>query len=144
MPTALIKHQLGDKNLHGAMLMLQQMEQHPDPEVHPTIVTYTTFLSGIARQSLPPDQARATMKFLVEGIKRRDLPMDSRAYTILIRSSMETGEAQGLEDALGYFREMVEDGVPLLANTWYYLLAGLIARKEWGLAKEVLSQVEQD
>ncbi|KAJ7596907.1 hypothetical protein C8J56DRAFT_918617 [Mycena floridula] len=140
--TALMKHQLragrDEKSVQAALSLLQKMEN--DPQCPPNQITYTTLISGVT-VSLVPEKRRATIRFLVDAMKRRQVTMDSRTYTVLIKSGMDTMDKEGMTEALNYFEEMTSSDVSPTSATWYFLLSGLVRLKEWGRASEMLSRL---
>lgn len=140
--TAIIKRQVhsGNENdFRAAMQLLQKLEQNPKFE--PTTITYTTILSGLYRYRFPTGERLAIIESIVERMRKRGVFLDNRTYTIIIKTTLALEGVEGLEAGVRYFREMVDSKTSVEQSTWYALLAGLLARKEWGYAKEVVEQL---
>lgn len=141
--TALIKQYTkngGDEgNFVSAMKLLQKMEATPD--MQPSAVTYTTLLAGLARYKLGPNRAIASVKFIVDRMKERGLELGTRTYTIVLKTVLALEGREALETALEYYREMISSNVRMDTTTWYILLVGLQARKEWNHCLQAISEL---
>jgi pentatricopeptide repeat protein len=141
--SSIIEHQMqeqSEKNLQAVMRMLHQMEQ--DENTQPNHVTYTSILAGLYRgQWLSIEKTEEWRKVIVERMKQRNIDLKLPIYHILIRACLEYPHPEGLQQALEYYHEMVRRKVPLIQTTWYILLAGLLQRGEWAIAKELINEM---
>jgi pentatricopeptide repeat protein len=138
--SAIIDRQLREqnsKNFEAALGILNTMEQ--DPYSQPNEITYTTILAGIYRGGwLEPAIAEEYRQNILQRMKKRDIQFNKTTYHILLKACLEYPEPKGLENALGYYREMVLRQIPMGRDTWYLLLNGLIRRGEWTTANEMV------
>ncbi|KAJ7038315.1 hypothetical protein C8F04DRAFT_1090231 [Mycena alexandri] len=109
-------------HLQAAISLLDEMEK--DPNVSPNVITYTSILGGLYRGSW----------LTAEQIKLR-------GYNILIKACLTSEASIGVEEALGFYRQMIHANVPRKDDTWYILLAGLIEREEWRVAHEIVQDM---
>jgi len=141
--SAIIDHQMGERsenNLRVAVRILHQMEQ--DESTLPNEVTYTSILAGLYRgQWLAVEKAEEWRKDIVGRMERRGVNLNLPMYHTLIKACLEYPNPEGLQHALGYYREMVRRKIPLNQTTWYILLAGLLHRGEWSVANEVIKDM---
>jgi pentatricopeptide repeat protein len=141
--SAIIDHQMreqSEKNLRAAVRVLYQMEQ--DDSIKPNAVTYTSILAGLYRGHwLSVEKAEEWRKDIVKRMERCGVDFTLPTYHILIKSCLEYPHPEGLQHALGYYREMVRRKVPLVQTTWYIMLAGLLQRGEWAVANEIIKDM---
>ncbi|KAJ7492731.1 hypothetical protein FB451DRAFT_1219415 [Mycena latifolia] len=141
--SAIIDSQMREQtvpHLRAAMRLLDEMEK--EPEVIPNEITYTSILAALYRGNwLPEDEAEMYVRDIVERMKKRDVKLKPGGYNILIKACLTSEDPRGLHNALEFYREMVRNNVPRVADTWYILLAGLISREEWQVAQEVINEM---
>ena len=63
-------------------------------------------------------------------------------YNILLKASLSNPGYEGVQYALGYYREMIDRKVGLGHDAWWVILQGLAKRKEWGLATQMTVEME--
>lgn len=138
--SAIIDHQLRESSEQGlrmAMELLQKMEMNPD--ARPNDVTYTGVLASLHRQVWPNTAlAEECRRYVLKRMEERNIRLNRVAYHILIKACLENPEPEGLQGALGYYKEMANRPVPMNYDTWYILLHGLISREEWAVADEMV------
>ncbi|KAK2461674.1 hypothetical protein APHAL10511_006137 [Amanita phalloides] len=141
--TAIIDHQMrGDskENVRAALLMLQRMEL--DRRIYPNEVTYTSLLAGLHRnQELSLDKIQELVKDVTQRMKERNIQLGLPAYHILLKACLINSQPEGLQNAMGYYNEMISRRIPMVPTTWYILLAGLLHREEWKVADEVVKDM---
>ena len=141
--SAIIERQMleqNEKNLRAVMRILHQMEC--DDHSQPNAVTYTSILAGLYRGKwLSVEKAEEWRKDIVTRMERRGVEFTLPTYHILIKSCLEYPHPEGLQHALGYYREMLRRKVPLVQTTWYIMLAGLLQRGERGVANEIINDM---
>jgi pentatricopeptide repeat protein len=141
--SAIIDQQLresSEQGLRTAMELLQKMETNPDAQ--PNDVTYTGVLASLHRQVWPDTVlAEECRRNVLKRMKERNIRPNRVTYHILIKACLENPEAEGLQGALGYYREMANRKVPMNYDTWYILLHGLISREEWAVADEMVEDL---
>ncbi|KAK7064318.1 pentatricopeptide repeat-containing protein, mitochondrial [Favolaschia claudopus] len=138
---AIIQWQMEEQtveHLRAALALLDEMEK--DAEVKPNEITYTSVLAGLYRGSWLSGEQLAWYKEDIKArMKKMNVTLRAGGYNILIRGCLR--EPNGLEDALGYFREMRRNRVTLSEDTWYILLSGLLGREEWEVAREIVDEM---
>ncbi|KAH0838218.1 hypothetical protein J3R83DRAFT_6473 [Lanmaoa asiatica] len=141
--TSIINHQMEEgteQGLRVAMELLQKMEENP--EVQPNEVTYTGILTSLHRHDWRDlTLAQLCKRHVLEGMKKRNMQLNRAGYHVLIKACLENPEGEGMEDALGYYRKMVQRGISVGPDTWYILLRGLIAREAWTDADAVVEEM---
>jgi len=136
--------QPGTENLRNAMLLLQQMEKEPDENVRPNAITYTSFLAGIFRNpSVPEHAAKMYANELFSRMRLKGIPANSATYHYLIKACLQNPEAHSLMQALNFYREMQKRGLRITNRTRYVLLHGLLGRKYYVVAKNLVGEMEQ-
>lgn len=141
--SAIIDHQMrsdDEKDVRGALLMLRKMEHNP--QIHPNEVTYTSILTGLYRnQQLPHEKIQELAKEIVQKMQKQGVQLGLPGYHTLIRANLLNSLPDGLQNAMGYYKEMRERRMPMSHTTWYILLAGLLHREEWEVADKVVSDM---
>ncbi|KAG2369434.1 hypothetical protein BDR07DRAFT_1388594 [Suillus spraguei] len=141
--SAIIDHQLrepSEQGLRTAMELLQKMETNPDAQ--PNDVTYTGVLASLHRHVWPNTAlAEECRRYVLKRMKERNIRFNRVTYHILIKACLENPEPEGLQGALGYYREMANWNTPMNYDTWYVLLYGLISREEWAVADEMVEDL---
>lgn len=141
--TSIINHQVEEgtePGLRAAMDLLQKMEDNP--EVQPNEVTYTGILTGLYRHDWRDlTLAKQCKHHVLAGMKRRNMQLNRAGYHVLIKACLENPGPEGTEDALGYYRKMVQRRISIGPDTWYILLRGLIAREAWTDADGVVEEM---
>ncbi|KAG8219720.1 hypothetical protein J3R82DRAFT_688 [Butyriboletus roseoflavus] len=131
--TSIINHQMEEgteQSLRAAMDLLQKMEENP--EVQPNEVTYTGMLTSLHRHDWRDlALAQQCKHHVLERMKKRNMQLNRAGYHVLIKACLENLATKGTEDALGYYRKMVQRRISIGPDTWYVLLRGLIAREAW-------------
>ncbi|KAL0565184.1 hypothetical protein V5O48_016846 [Marasmius crinis-equi] len=140
--TAIIKKQMeqeDEENFRGALNLLKKMES--DPQIQPTAETYLTFLRGLHRGKLfSNDKVNKVTELILQRMEQRDIKLESWGYTAMIRLWLDGEQPGAARRAVKVYRDMVKK-VPILFQTWYVLLSGLIRRGEWELADEVVGDM---
>ncbi|KAJ7487478.1 hypothetical protein B0H11DRAFT_1721033 [Mycena galericulata] len=140
--SAIIDSQMREQtvqHLQAGMRILDEMEK--DPRMSPNEITYTSILAGLYRGAwLSADQVEIYRKDIVTRMKRRKIKFKSAGYNILIRTCLASEEPSRLESALAFYRELQRQYTPN-EDTWYILLAGLLGRGEWQLAREIVEEM---
>ncbi|KAI0778481.1 hypothetical protein BD413DRAFT_109455 [Trametes elegans] len=146
--TAIIDHQLRERTSYSfkvAMALLSQMERGDLGNARPSSITYTSVLTAINHGDW---LARST----VEEYNRRiwdtmrskpELRPNRTTYNVLLDSSLKNRSPEGLENAMRYYRDMLQQRVYTGSDTWYIMLKGLIARKQWEMAGEVVEDMRR-
>lgn len=141
--STIIDHQMqqkSEKNLKAAMCFLDELEE--DPSLKPNAVTYTSILVGLYRgQWLSVEKAEEWRKRIVKRMERHSVPFTLPTYHILIKACLRYPYPEGLQHALGYYHDMAKRKVSLEDTTWYIMLAGLLQRGEWVVAKEIMNEM---
>ncbi|KAI9060600.1 hypothetical protein FKP32DRAFT_1655989 [Trametes sanguinea] len=143
--TAIIDHQLQEQTPQSfkvAMDLLSRMERGEFEDARPNAITYTAVLTAINRGDwLERSVVEEYSKRMWETMQSRDIQPNRVTYNVLLKASLENQEPEGLENAMRYYRDMVRNRVHIGSDTWYILLKGLMDRKEWGIAKEVMEDM---
>ena len=138
--TAIIDSQMrlqDSRNLKTALNILKRMEQ--DPEVQMNAVPYTSILAGIYRTHwVEPKVADECREYVLSRMKERNIHPNRVTYHILIAACLENRESEGLQNVLTLYREMRKRRIAMSNDTWYILLRGLIDRREWALANDMV------
>ena len=144
--TSIINHQVEEgteQGLRAAMDLLQKMEE--SPEVQPNEVTYTAILTSLHRHDWRDlTLAKQCKQHILEGMKTRNMQLNRTGYHVLIKACLENPVPEGTENALGYYRKMVQRGISIGPDTWYILLRGLIAREAWADADVVVEEMTRE
>ena len=141
--SSIIDHQMRaqtEESLQAALLMLDKMEK--DAGIKPNVVTYTSFLSGLYRGNwLSHQKAEEVRTSILARMKKSQINMTLPTYHILIKASLESSHPSGYMDALAYFHEIEDQGIPRVQTTWYLLLTGLIGLRKWDVASRMVSKM---
>ncbi|PCH33852.1 hypothetical protein WOLCODRAFT_135357 [Wolfiporia cocos MD-104 SS10] len=145
--TSIIDHQMKAQTEEGfrtALELLTKMEQNELAGAQPNAVTYTSILSHIHRRNwLDRKIALEYQEFLWNRMRFRGLKPNRVTYNILIKACLENPEPEGIQDAIRYYRDMVEKRIFVATDTWYILLHALVDRKEWALANELVGDMQR-
>jgi len=137
-----IVRQEGEENFRKAVDLLEEMENSPNGNCRPNEVTYTSLLTGLHRDgSISAQNVRTYTAELLGRMRKHGTLPNRTTYHILIKACLENSEPEGLEAALGYYREMEKRRIRLLNDTWYVMLAGLLRRGDIALAGEILQDM---
>lgn len=141
--TSIINHQMEEgteQGLRAAIDLLQKMEKNP--EVQPNEVTYTGILTSLHRHDWRDlALAQQCKHHVLEEMKKRNMQLNRAGYHVLIKACLENPAAEGTEEALGFYRKMVQSGISIGPDTWYILLRGLIAREAWTDADAMVEEM---
>ncbi|KAF5312556.1 hypothetical protein D9619_002987 [Psilocybe cf. subviscida] len=141
--SAIIDHQMREDtpdNVAAALSILDKMEQNESTK--PNEVTYTSILSGLYRnQSISRQQVEGIKRDLLNRMKRSKIVLRIPTYHILIRAAMNSSDPEGYVDALAFMEEMDNQGLPVTTTAWYMVLAGLMHRQLWDVAKEMADKL---
>ncbi|KAJ7932512.1 hypothetical protein B0H13DRAFT_1955765 [Mycena leptocephala] len=141
--SAIINSQMREQtvqHLQAAMHLLHEMEM--DPDVAPNEITYTSILAGLYRgEWLSADQIEMYKQDIIARMKKRKISFKTQGYNILIKACLTSEDPKGLEDGLGFYKEMDRRKIPRSDDTWYIMLAGLIDRGAWQLADDVVREM---
>ncbi|KAF8521510.1 hypothetical protein JB92DRAFT_2785718 [Gautieria morchelliformis] len=119
----------GRENFRNATLLLQLMENNPDKGCRPNEITYTGILAGLHRDpTIPAQDVKLYTEGLFAQMSRNGILPNRTTYHYLIKACLENPELQGLQMALGYYREMGKRGLTLTNRTWYVILSSLLRR----------------
>ncbi|KAI0331972.1 hypothetical protein GY45DRAFT_1321526 [Cubamyces sp. BRFM 1775] len=145
--TAIIDHQLEERTPQGfkvAMELLSKMERGEFGDAKPNAITYTSVLTAINRGDwLSKQVVEEYSQRLWETMRTRGIKPNRTAYNVLLRASLENKEPEGLENALRYYRDMVNSRVHMGTDTWYIMLKGLMDRKRWEEAEMVVEDMRK-
>jgi len=143
--TAIIDHQVrmqSSRNLKSALNILKKMEQ--DPEIEVNVVPYTCILAGVYRMHWAESSVAEECRDYVLGrMKSRNIRPNRVTYHILLAACLENREPEGLQNALSLYREIRKRRIAMSNDTWYILLHGLIDRREWALANEMVGDLRR-
>jgi len=144
--SAIIAKLLEERNtdaLLGAMDMLKWMEESGQAELVPTAVTYTNVLQAIhSWKGLSAEIVKECRAHVERQMRERRVEFNKVTYDILIKACMANGTTEGTLEGLRYFREMQTRQLSATADTWYLVLHGLAQQREWGIANELLDELE--
>ncbi|KAH9898101.1 hypothetical protein C8Q73DRAFT_386329 [Cubamyces lactineus] len=145
--TSIIDHQLQERTPQGfkvAMDLLSKMERGDYGDAKPNAITYTSVLTAINRGNwLGKQIVEEYSQRLWETMRKRGIQPNRVTYNVLLRASLENQEPEGLENALRYYRDMVNSRVHMGTDTWYIMLKGLMDRKRWDEAKMVVEDMRK-
>lgn len=141
--TAIIDHQVRQRdprNLKAALNILKRMER--DPEIQVNVVPYTSILAGIYRMHWAESKVVEECKeYVVNRMNSRKIYPNRVTYHILLAACLENPEPEGLQNLLLLYREMRKRHVSMSNDTWYIIFHGLIDRKEWVLANDMVEDL---
>jgi len=141
--TSLINHQLikgGKDNFVIAMKILESLEK--DPRNLPTEITYTAVVCGLHRLGwMDPGEFRELETQILDKMRKRGLSLGLPAYHSLLKAYLMGPHEDGVEKAMAHYAEMKAQEIPIKAETYYIMLAGLLERKEWSLANEIVEEM---
>ncbi|OJT10080.1 Pentatricopeptide repeat-containing protein, mitochondrial [Trametes pubescens] len=145
--TAIIDHQLREcspQNLKVAMDLMAKMERGDFGDAVPNVITYTSVLTAMNRGNwLPRSVVEDYTKQILDTMQNRDLKPNRQTYNVLIKAALSGFEPEGLESAMKYYRDMLRLRVHMNSDTWYLLLKGLMDRKRWDVAGEVVKDMRR-
>ncbi|KAG6878624.1 hypothetical protein C0993_001147 [Termitomyces sp. T159_Od127] len=140
--STIIDHQMQTptpKTFETVMRLLHRMEE--DAAAQPNVKTYTSILAGLDRiEGLDSRRKNEWRKEIVSHMKKRRIILNEATYNILISSSLKLPSPEGLKQALSYYREMRRRKLTT-DTTWYVLFLGLLRRKSWAVAEEMISDM---
>lgn len=132
------------KVLKTALNLLTRMEQSDDKELAPNEITYTNFIARILQATwLDEATVEEYHKNITQRMKERNITPTRPMYNILLKAALSNPSYEGVQYALAYFREMVDNKVGMGHDVWWIVLQGLARRKEWGLANQMVQEMEQ-
>jgi len=141
--TSLINHQLregGKDNVVNAMKILASLEK--DPRNLPNEITYTAVLCGLHRLGwMDPGELRELETQILDKMRKRGLSLGLPAYHLLLKAYLTGPHEDGVKKALAHYAEMKAQEVPIKAETYYIILAGLQEREEWGFAHKIVEEM---
>lgn len=144
--TAIIDHQVkeqSEKALQTAMELLEKMERSVDPQAQPNEITYTSILTGIHRGTwLDRKVAREYRRTIWQKIDARGIKPVRTTFNTLIMACFDNPGAEGVQDAMQYYRDMLQRRVFPANDTWFILLHGLYKREEWALLQELVADLD--
>ena len=143
--SAIIDHQMRgqtEESLQAALVMLDKMERDTDINIKPNVVTYTSILAGVYRGNwLSHKKADELRRNILDRMKKMRVKLNLPTYHILIRASLASPDPDAYRDALAYFQDIEDQGIPRVQNTWYILLTGLIELNKWDVASGMVSKM---
>ncbi|KAI0673435.1 hypothetical protein C8Q78DRAFT_1076447 [Trametes maxima] len=145
--TSVINHQLREctpRSFKIAMDLLSSMEHGEFGDAQPSSITYTSILTAINRGGwLGRQIVEETNKRIWDTMQSKDLRPNRTTYNVLLQAALQGHEPEGLENAMKYYRDMLRRRVHVGTDTWYILLKGLMDRKQWEVAGEVVRDMRQ-
>ncbi|KAJ8482910.1 hypothetical protein ONZ51_g5033 [Trametes cubensis] len=145
--TAIIDNQLQERTPQGfkvAMDLLSKMERGDYGDATPNAITYTSVLTAINRGDwLGKQIVEEYSQRLWETMRKRGIQPTRTTYNVLLRASLENKEPEGLENALRYYRDMINSRVHMGTDTWYIMLKGLVDKRRWEEAKVVVEDMRK-
>ena len=130
------------KHLQSALNILKRMEE--DSAVKANQVPYTSLLAGIYRVHwLDRKVADECARYIQDRMKAQQIRPNRVTYHILIAAALENRQPEGLQNALSLYRDMVNRRIGMTNDTWAVILRGLVDRKEWALANEVVDDMDR-
>ncbi|TBU45210.1 hypothetical protein BD309DRAFT_890800 [Dichomitus squalens] len=145
--TAIMDRQLREatpENFKIAMDLLGKMERNEYENAEPNAITYTSVLTGINRGDwLDRKVVEEHNRRIWETMMSRGIRPSRTAYNVLLRASLNGQKPEGVKNALAYYRDMVARRVQMGNETWYILLHGLMARKQFALAQEMVKDMHR-
>lgn len=63
-------------------------------------------------------------------------------FNTLIMACFDNPGAEGVQDAMQYYRDMLQRRVFPANDTWFILLHGLYKREEWALLQELVADLD--
>lgn len=130
------------KHLQSALNILKRMEE--DPAVKANQVPYTSILAGIYRVHwLDRKVADECARYIQDRMKAQQIRPNRVTYHILIAAALENRQPEGLQNALSLYRDMIRRRIGMTNDTWAVILRGLVDRKEWALANEVVDDMDR-
>ena len=145
--TAIIDRQLREatpESFKIAMDLLGKMERNEYEGAEPNAITYTSVLTAINRgRWLDRKDVEEHTRRIWETMRRRGIRPQRTTYNVLIRAALWNREPEGLRNAMSYYRDMIAQRVHMGNETWYILLRGLIGRREFGLAREIVQDMRR-
>ena len=126
------------------MDLLGKMERNEYEGAEPNAITYTSVLTAINRgRWLDRKDVEEHTRRIWETMRRRGIRPQRTTYNVLIRAALWNREPEGLRNAMSYYRDMIAQRVHMGNETWYILLRGLIGRREFGLAREIVQDMRR-
>ncbi|KII93799.1 hypothetical protein PLICRDRAFT_36029 [Plicaturopsis crispa FD-325 SS-3] len=130
-----------ENSMRGAFDVLRKMENTPGTE--PNVITYTSILSGLYRQNwLDKETADDCAQYIRNQMRLRKIVPTRATYNILIKACLQNPGQAGLQNALSLYREM-SSHIGLTDISWHVLLQGLVRRREWTLANEIVRDMQK-
>ncbi|KZT75137.1 hypothetical protein DAEQUDRAFT_807380 [Daedalea quercina L-15889] len=136
-----------EAGFHSALDLLNRMERGDIEGAEPNEVTYTAVLTAIHRNTwlLSRSVVNEYRQMVWNQMEARGIKPMRTTYNSLIHACFDNPDPEGVQQALHYYRDMTKRGVFMSNDTWYILLRGLMQRKEWSLANELVEEMrEQD
>ncbi|TFY77217.1 hypothetical protein EWM64_g6795 [Hericium alpestre] len=134
MYTSIIDNLLEERSedgLRAAMDMVKMMEDHENPDVHPTVKTYTCILAGVYKyQELGPSLRQECVNYVLQKRAEGRVRWTKVAFHNVISAALSNRDPDCVRQALQYFYSMHREKVPTTQDTWYLLLRGLLDRGE--------------
>ncbi|KAH9846807.1 hypothetical protein C2E23DRAFT_851087 [Lenzites betulinus] len=145
--TAIIDHQLQERTPEAfkvAMDLVSKMEHGKFGEAQPNAITYTSIVTAINHGKwLEQQVVDECNRRIWDRMQSRGIQPSRTTYNVLLRTSLANREPEGLEYAMKYYREMLRQRVYLSSDTWYILLKGLVDRRRWDVAEEVVKDMRR-
>ncbi|KAH9837047.1 uncharacterized protein C8Q71DRAFT_756615 [Rhodofomes roseus] len=145
--TSIIDHQMKTQTEVGfrsAFDLLGRMERGEIEDAKPNDVTYTAMLTAIHRSDWLGkeviDEYRQTMW---DRMKDRGIRPKRATYNLLINACLDNQDPDGVQQAMRYYRDMTRKDGFIASDTWYILLRGLVRRREWAVANELVEDMRQ-
>ncbi|KAI0734603.1 hypothetical protein C8Q72DRAFT_806899 [Fomitopsis betulina] len=135
-----------ETDFRSALDLLSRMERGDLKGAEPNEVTYTAMLTGIHRNTQFERNVVEEYRTMIwKRMQDRGIKPLRATYNLLIKSSFDNPDSEGVQWAMKYYRDMMKRGLFITTDTWYILLAGLLRRKEFALANEVVKDIrDQD
>ena len=145
--TSIIDQQLRaqtETGFRAALDLLSRMARGDIEGAEPNEVTYTAMLTAIHRSTrLARSVVDEYRDIIWKRMQNRGIKPMRTTYNILIKSCFDNPDSEGVQRAMKYYRHMTKKGVFITGDTWYILLRGLLYRKEFALANELVQDMRE-
>ncbi|KAI0830612.1 hypothetical protein BC628DRAFT_1354793 [Trametes gibbosa] len=145
--TAIVDQQLQERTPEAfkiAMGLVSRMERGDFGDAQPNAITYTSIVTAINHDAwLERQVIDECNRWIWDRMQTRGIKPSRSTYNVLLRASLANREPEGLEYAMKYYREMLRQKVYFTSDTWYILLKGLVDRKQWEVAAEVVKDMRR-
>ncbi|EPT04001.1 hypothetical protein FOMPIDRAFT_120794 [Fomitopsis schrenkii] len=128
----------------SALDLLSRMERGDIKGAEPNEVTYTAMLTAIHRSTrLERNVIEEYRDIIWKRMQDRGIKPVRSTYNTIIKSCFDNPDSESVQWAMKYYRDMVRRGLFMANDTWYILLQGLLRRKEYALANELVNDMRE-